>query len=318
MVPNGVATGLDIGFSNYSLVFITLSFYVMCKSTTPLFLLAFAIAWGIERPSWPLAGVVAVISAGLLLLVAGETKFDLVGFLLVMTAAMLSGLRWTITQVLLQGRPGSAGAGAHGSPVEVLYQLTPIMGITLLLLSLAHERLWATLPGSPYFEGVWHTLLTGAITLAGGVIAFLMVLAEFTLIANTSALTFMVAGTFKEIVTGGPAGLRPCLHTSTQPPWRLHGRSAHLLPPSDTPPGVAHLPPWSAYPCPHPNYTCPCPCPAHTCPCPPSPQTLPLPLPPQLARRCSSCTSASPGSTRWAWWSSSGAWCCSTTGSGAA
>lgn len=52
VVPNGVATGLDIGFSNYSLVFITLSFYVMCKSTTPLFLLFFAIAWGIEKPSW--------------------------------------------------------------------------------------------------------------------------------------------------------------------------------------------------------------------------------------------------------------------------
>lgn len=29
------------------------------------------------------------------------------------------------------------------------------------------------------------------------------VVAEFALIANTSALTFMVAGTFKEIVTGG-------------------------------------------------------------------------------------------------------------------
>lgn len=52
VVPNGVATGLDIGLSNYSLVYITLSFYVMCKSTTPLFLLVFAIAWGIEKPSW--------------------------------------------------------------------------------------------------------------------------------------------------------------------------------------------------------------------------------------------------------------------------
>jgi solute carrier family 35 protein C2 len=49
VVPNGVATGLDIGFSNYSLVFITISFYVMCKSTTPLFLLVFAIAWGVEK-----------------------------------------------------------------------------------------------------------------------------------------------------------------------------------------------------------------------------------------------------------------------------
>ena len=53
-----------------------------------------------------------VIASGLLLLVAGETKFDLVGFLLVMTAAMLAGLRWTITQVLLHGHK------AHGKPLS--------------------------------------------------------------------------------------------------------------------------------------------------------------------------------------------------------
>lgn len=47
--------------------------------------------------------MVLVICAGLLLLVAGETRFDLVGFLVVMGASMLAGFRWTITQVLLQG-----------------------------------------------------------------------------------------------------------------------------------------------------------------------------------------------------------------------
>ena len=90
--------------------------------------------------------------------------------------------------------------------MEVLYQLTPVMGITLLLISLVHERLWATLPASPYFENAWHTTLSAAIMFFGGLIAFAMVLAEFTLIANTSALTFMVAGTFKEIVTGERRG----------------------------------------------------------------------------------------------------------------
>jgi hypothetical protein len=49
VVPNGVCTGLDIGLSNFSLSLITLSFYTMCKSTTPIFLLVFAFLWGIER-----------------------------------------------------------------------------------------------------------------------------------------------------------------------------------------------------------------------------------------------------------------------------
>lgn len=47
--PNGICTGLDIGLSNFSLALITLSFYTMCKSTVPVFLLGFAFMWGIER-----------------------------------------------------------------------------------------------------------------------------------------------------------------------------------------------------------------------------------------------------------------------------
>jgi solute carrier family 35 protein C2 len=49
VAPNGVTTGLDIGFSNKSLVYITMSFYTMCKSTVPLFLLMFAFIWRIEK-----------------------------------------------------------------------------------------------------------------------------------------------------------------------------------------------------------------------------------------------------------------------------
>lgn len=97
---------------------------------------------------------------------------------------------------------GSGGAGA----VEVIHQLTPVMGITLGVLSLGFERLWDTLPASPYFATPGHVALSVLIMLFGGLIAYLMVWAEFTLIANTSALTFMVAGTFKEIVTGRHGG----------------------------------------------------------------------------------------------------------------
>lgn len=49
VLPNGVCTGLDIGLSNFSLALITLSFYTMCKSTVPVYLLGFAFIWGIEK-----------------------------------------------------------------------------------------------------------------------------------------------------------------------------------------------------------------------------------------------------------------------------
>lgn len=204
VVPNGMCTGLDIGLSNFSLSLITLSFYTMCKSTTPLFLLLFAFVWGLEKPSWSLAGVVAIICTGLLLLVYGETAFDGAGFALVMTASALSGLRWTITQVLLQGVPGG-GSDGHAAPaagpVHVLAALTPVMALTVGAVSLAAERLWVALPGSPYFDSAPSALLTLALVAGGALIAFAMVWVEFTVIKATSALTFMVAGTFKEIVT---------------------------------------------------------------------------------------------------------------------
>ena len=60
------------------------------------------------RPSASLGVVIAIICVGLLLLVYGEAEFNLAGFIIVMTASALSGLRWTITQVLLQG------SSAHG------------------------------------------------------------------------------------------------------------------------------------------------------------------------------------------------------------
>ena len=211
--------------------FVKISFFFF----NPLFHFIFFLLF--TRPSWGLAGVVAVITFGLLLLVAGETRFDLVGFILVMSAAALSGLRWTITQVLLQGSkhhgtfntpltlhkihlkkatnvyfnlffplPKTPKTGST-SPIEVIFHLTPIMGLTLALISLFFEKLWVIIPGSPYFASIGHTLATIAIIATGGVIAFSMVWAEFMLIANTSALTFMVVGTFKEIVTVGAAVL---------------------------------------------------------------------------------------------------------------
>eukprot|EP00879_Flechtneria_rotunda_P012185 GHRR01012726.1.p1 GENE.GHRR01012726.1~~GHRR01012726.1.p1 ORF type:complete len:284 (+),score=81.44 GHRR01012726.1:382-1233(+) len=157
------------------------------------------------RPSWGLAGVVAVIVTGLLLLVQGEAEFDATGFVLVMSASCMSGLRFTLTQLLLHGKKGDdehdQAPMPFGGPLEVLEVLTPVMSITTLLLSLATEQLWNTLPGSPYFSSLEHILFTLLVIFVGAVIAFLMVWTEYQVIKETSALTFMIAGTVKEVVT---------------------------------------------------------------------------------------------------------------------
>ncbi|CAI5528818.1 unnamed protein product, partial [Closterium sp. Naga37s-1] len=111
VVPTGVATSLDIALSNLSLALVTLTFYTMCKSSAGVFLLLFAFLFRLETPSFKLLGIILIISVGVLCIVAcvwcslpvaGETEFELVGFILVMLASFMAGLRWVLLQVLLQ------------------------------------------------------------------------------------------------------------------------------------------------------------------------------------------------------------------------
>ena len=95
------------------------------------------------------------------------------------------------------------------------------MAITVGFMSLLVERLWVVIPVSPYFSSLASLSITVACVLLGGLIAFLMVWVEFTVIAETSALTFMVAGTFKEIVTGNSPSHPCCLVLAMAVPLAL-------------------------------------------------------------------------------------------------
>ena len=101
------------------------------------------------------------------------------------------------------------------------------MSITVLIMSLIVERLWVVLPRSPYFDSATALAVTAGLMLWGGLIAFTMVWVEFTVIAETSALTFMVAGTFKEFVTGA----RGCLPAAAPaaPHWGMAGSRVGLF-----------------------------------------------------------------------------------------
>lgn len=49
MAPTGIASGIDIGFSNWGLLLVPISLYTMTKSSTIVFILIFAILLGLER-----------------------------------------------------------------------------------------------------------------------------------------------------------------------------------------------------------------------------------------------------------------------------
>jgi len=193
--PTAIATGLDIGMSNLSLRTITLSFYTMCKSSSLIFVLAFAFLFRLESFSWRLVGVILLICAGVLLMVATETHFIVSGFILVISASALGGLRWSLTQLLLRDKRVGID-----SPASAIYWLAPVMGITIGLISFVLDS-WLSLLGSKFFESTTASLRTLFFLILPGTLAFAMVMSEYTIIQRTGVVPMSIAGIAKEVTT---------------------------------------------------------------------------------------------------------------------
>ncbi|KAF7093669.1 hypothetical protein CFC21_096071 [Triticum aestivum] len=168
VVPTALGTALDINLSNASLVFITVTFATMCKSASPIFLLLFAFAFRLESPSIKLLGIIVVISIGVLLTVARETAFDFWGFIFVTLAAVMSGFRWSMTQILLQ-------KDSYGlkDPITLMSHVTPVMAIATMVLSLLLDP-WSDFRKNTYFDNPWHVMRSFLLMLIGGSLAFFM------------------------------------------------------------------------------------------------------------------------------------------------
>ncbi|CAI5957290.1 unnamed protein product [Closterium sp. NIES-64] len=160
VVPTAVATSLHIALSSFSLALVTRTFYSM---------------WRVVLP------------------VVGETEFELLGFIFVMLASFMAGLRWVLLQVLLQPqlhsacvlcllshtpqssvRPPSTPTGLTNPLLTLLQYLAPVMALVCGIFSLLHEP-WSSLASLPYFDTWPHSLWTLAVMPVGGVLAFCMV-----------------------------------------------------------------------------------------------------------------------------------------------
>ncbi|KAL1883149.1 hypothetical protein VTK73DRAFT_9516 [Phialemonium thermophilum] len=193
--PCGAATGLDIGLGNTSLKFITLTFYTMCKSSSLGFVLLFAFLFRLETPTWKLVAIIATMTGGVIMMVAGEIEFKLGGFILVISAAFFSGFRWALTQILLLRNP------ATSNPFSSIFFLAPVMFVSLIVIAVPAEGLSALRDGLKTLVDQKGAILTPMILLFPGTLAFLMTASEFALLQRTSVVTLSIAGIFKEVVT---------------------------------------------------------------------------------------------------------------------
>ncbi|RVE43953.1 hypothetical protein evm_011385 [Chilo suppressalis] len=198
--PTGLASGIDVGFSNWGLELVTISLYTMTKSTTIIFILLFAILLGLEKKSWSLVGIVLLIAVGLVMFTYKATQFDLLGFNFLLLASFAAGLRWTFAQLLMQ----RSSLGLH-NPIDMVFHVQPWMFLSLLPFMIMFEGLeclrhvqdeWADRGEGGGGGQALATLLKVSV---GATIAFAMEISEFLVVTYTSSLTLSIAGIFKEM-----------------------------------------------------------------------------------------------------------------------
>ena len=152
---------------------LTATSLAMVKSSSLVFVLLFAFLFRLEIFSIRLIGVIGLIVSGVVLMVATETHFVLGGFLLVISGSALSGLRWSLTQLLLK----DTKLGMD-NPVATVFWLAPVMGITLAIISMVIEG-WISIFRGVFFSDLAHTLKSLFFLTAPGFLAFSMILSEF-------------------------------------------------------------------------------------------------------------------------------------------
>uniref|UniRef100_A0A8B9KZI4 Collagen alpha-1(XX) chain n=1 Tax=Astyanax mexicanus TaxID=7994 RepID=A0A8B9KZI4_ASTMX len=197
VAPTALATALDIGLSNWSFLFITISLYTMTKSSAVLFILLFSLVFKLEEPNPFLILVVILISSGLFMFTLKSTQFNLEGFIMVLLASFIGGIRWTLTQVLMQ----KAELGLQ-NPIDTMYHLQPLMFLGLFPLFVVNEGLGLSTSEKLFRVSELQPLLYSLLTLSvGGTLAFGLGFSEFLLVSRTSSLTLSIAGIFKEVCT---------------------------------------------------------------------------------------------------------------------
>ncbi|XP_042318119.1 solute carrier family 35 member C2 isoform X1 [Sceloporus undulatus] len=197
VAPTALSTALDVGLSNWSFLYVTVSLYTMTKSSAVLFILFFSLVFKLEEPRAAQVLVVVLIAAGLFLFTYKAVQFDGEGFALVLGASFLGGIRWTLTQILLQ----KDELGLQ-NPIDTMFHLQPAMFLGLF-------PLFAVIEGLPlstseklvrfHEAGLLMSLL--AKLALGGILAFGLGFSEFLLVSKTSSLALSISGIFKEVCT---------------------------------------------------------------------------------------------------------------------
>jgi solute carrier family 35 protein C2 len=194
-VPVGVSTALDICASNASMLYVSVAFFTVVKSASLVFTLCFAVLYRLKRPQPVLVLSVLAVSSGVAISSSGELDFSWLGFSLVLGAAAVGGLRWCLTEILMQQLQCNLDA------VLTILIISPAASLSLLPFALSMDG--ARFVTSDFFRDTQLLALTALNVVGSGFFSFAMILVELELLRRTSSLTLGVISYAKQAVQIG-------------------------------------------------------------------------------------------------------------------
>eukprot|EP00746_Dinoflagellata_sp_MGD_P022828 gnl/MRDRNA2_/MRDRNA2_153435_c0_seq1.p1 gnl/MRDRNA2_/MRDRNA2_153435_c0~~gnl/MRDRNA2_/MRDRNA2_153435_c0_seq1.p1 ORF type:complete len:361 (+),score=39.22 gnl/MRDRNA2_/MRDRNA2_153435_c0_seq1:74-1156(+) len=194
----GIVQGLEIGFVNKALEFLTVSKRTMIFSTSLCFTMVISFCFRLEHfTGAKIFAALFLVSGGVLQGIStwkresdSWTNSSMTGYCLAIVSMLLAGSRWALAQYLLQNRAGSEKPGlANLGKFEMISRIMPLTVIICGSLAAIFET-------PPVYRFTWEVFLKAwAVALGVTILAG----SEFLLVQITSAVALNVAGALHNI-----------------------------------------------------------------------------------------------------------------------
>lgn len=194
LVPAALLMSLSLGIGNLGFLYASVAFIQMIKPVNVVVTSIAGFVWGLEVFTSSHAIIACIVSGGVSMAAFGSiNNFSMVGLACQLTASVSEGLRLILLQGVLHGR-------LRLDPLTTVYRFAPSAGLWLCGFSFILEDHvdWAALPN------LWVLPLNC-------LVAVLLNVLIVSVIAETSAVVFVLAGVTKDIAT---IALSVCLYST--------------------------------------------------------------------------------------------------------
>lgn len=192
LLPAALLMALSLGVGNLGFLYASVAFIQMIKPVNVVVTSIAGFAWGLEVFTSSHAIIACIVSGGVSMAAFGSiSNFSAVGLVCQLTASVSEGLRLILLQGVLQGK-------LRLDPLTTVYRFAPSAGLWLCGFSFILEANvdWTNLPN------LWVLPLNC-------LVAVLLNVLIVSVIAETSAVVFVLAGVTKDIAT---IALSACLY----------------------------------------------------------------------------------------------------------